>query len=269
MLTLPGWIGLAFAGLSDGIALSDLVLAAAIFVGAIAMRGAGCAFNDIIDQDFDALVDRAALRPLPAGAVTEKQAWIWVIIQCLIGLLILLCLPRLSQILALCSIPLVLAYPFMKRITWWPQLWLGLTLNWAALVAYAAKVEVVSLSVLILYIGLVFWTLGYDTIYACQDKEDDAVIGVKSTARRFGSHVVLGVGAVYFISFLLISVALGQNGFQEYSLLSIPFGLLLIWQIGKFDPSSSDLSLELFKFNVWTGLFLLTPILSTAYFSSY
>jgi len=139
LLALPGWISLAFATLGYGFALSDLKWAILIFIGAIAMRGAGCTYNDIVDQNLDAQVERTALRPLPAGTVTTKQAWVWVFLQCSIGLAVLLCLPRLAQIISLCSIPLVAAYPFMKRITWWPQIWLGLTFNWAVLVAFAAK----------------------------------------------------------------------------------------------------------------------------------
>lgn len=199
LLTLPGWIGLAFASLSHGFAQSDLKWAALILIGAIAMRGAGCTYNDIVDQDLDAKVERTALRPLPAGTISVKQAWIWLLAQCAVGLIVLLCLPRLAQIISLCSIPLVAAYPFMKRITWWPQVWLGMTFNWAVLVAYAAKTGEVSGPLFILYFGLIFWTVGYDTIYACQDIADDAMIGVKSTARRFGKRVKLGVGICYGI----------------------------------------------------------------------
>jgi len=156
LLALPGWIGLSFATLSHGFAASDLKWAVLILIGAIAMRGAGCTYNDIVDQDLDRQVERTALRPLPAGTVTTKQAWIWLLLQCGVGLIVLLCLPRLAQIISLCSIPLVAAYPFMKRITWWPQLWLGLTFNWAVLVAYAAKTGTISVPVLTLYAGLIF-----------------------------------------------------------------------------------------------------------------
>ena len=195
LLTLPGWIGLAFAALSQGFAVSDIKWAVLILIGAIATRGAGCTYNDIVDQDLDKQVERTALRPLPAGTVATKQAWIWVFAQCAVGFIVLLCLPRLAQIISLCSIPLVAAYPFMKRITWWPQVWLGMTFNWAVLVAYAAKTGTVILPLLILYAGLIFWTVGYDTIYACQDIEDDMKIGVKSTARRFGKHLIPAVTA--------------------------------------------------------------------------
>ena len=212
LLTLPGWIGLAFATLSNGFAASDLKWAVLILIGAIAMRGAGCTYNDIVDQDLDAQVDRTALRPLPAGTITTKQAWIWLLAQCGVGLIVLLCLPRLAQIISLCSIPLVAAYPFMKRITWWPQLWLGMTFNWAVLVAYSAKTGTVSAPLFILYLGLIFWTVGYDTIYACQDIEDDAMIGVKSTARRFGESVIKIVSVFYALFFLFLNFAVILQG---------------------------------------------------------
>ena len=220
-LALPGWIGLAFATLSHGFAVSDLKWAALILIGAIAMRGAGCTYNDIVDQDLDRQVERTALRPLPADTITTKQAWIWLFVQCGVGLIVLLCLPRLAQIISLCSIPLVAAYPFMKRITWWPQLWLGLTFNWAVLVAYAAKTGVVSTPLFILYAGLIFWTVGYDTIYACQDIEDDMKIGVKSTARRFGKQVKLGVSLCFTVFFCMIilshfAIGVSNNSFKEW-----------------------------------------------------
>jgi len=275
LLALPGWIGLAFATLSHGFATSDLKWAALILIGAIAMRGAGCTYNDIVDQDLDAKVERTALRPLPAGTVTTRQAWIWLFAQCGVGLLVLLCLPRLAQIIALCSIPLVAAYPFMKRITWWPQVWLGLTFNWAVLVAYAAKTGTVSLPVLILYAGLIFWTVGYDTIYACQDIEDDALIGVKSTARRFGTNVRKGVAICYLFSFTFVLLAKGLTpimtiaGGQSYYevfflgipiitlLLFVTFGLHLALQVKRFRViNTSFLPLTIFKSNTFAGLLL-------------
>jgi 4-hydroxybenzoate polyprenyltransferase len=264
LLTLPGWIGLSFASLSNGFAWSDLTWAVLILIGAIAMRGAGCTYNDIVDQDLDAKVERTALRPLPAGTITTKQAWIWVFAQCFVGLIVLLCLPRLAQIIALCSIPLVAAYPFMKRITWWPQVWLGLTFNWAVLVAYAAKTGEVSFPLLILYAGLIFWTIGYDTIYACQDIEDDAMIGVKSTARRFGSRVKLGVSISYCLCAVFITISawfftdrnigLLLDGGQ---LLVTPFFLMhLTWQLIKLKTNNAQISLSLFKSNIYAGLIL-------------
>ena len=280
LLTLPGWIGLAFATLSHGFVVSDLKWAALILIGAIAMRGAGCTYNDIVDQDLDAQVERTAMRPLPAGTVTNKQAWIWVFAQCAVGLGVLLCLPRLAQIISLCSIPLVAAYPFMKRITWWPQLWLGLTFNWAVLVAYAAKTDTVSLPLFILYAGLIFWTVGYDTIYACQDLEDDMKIGVKSTARKFGKQVKLGTGISYSITIALLTLALFHNplisagkrlcpshdelpypDLRYFGLfLVIPFALQLIWQLFRFQQNDGPRSLKLFKSNTMAAFLLIIAL---------
>jgi len=275
LLAIPGWIGLAFATLSHGFATSDLKWAALILIGAIAMRGAGCTYNDIVDQDLDKQVERTTLRPLPAGTITTKQAWIWLLAQCAVGLIVLLCLPRLAQIISLCSIPLVAAYPFMKRITWWPQLWLGLTFNWAVLVAYAAKTETMSVPLLILYTGLIFWTVGYDTIYACQDIEDDMKIGVKSTARRFGKRVKLGVGVSYVLAIFLTGIALILE--QEidnsrlydtsiaYNLTTLfylsPVGLHFIWQLLTLKPKNPKNALDRFKSNI-LAMLLLVALLS-------
>jgi len=292
LLALPGWIGLAFATLSHGFALSDLKWAALILIGAIAMRGAGCTYNDIVDQDLDRQVERTALRPLPAGTVTTKQAWIWLFAQCGIGLIVLLCLPRLAQIISLCSIPLVAAYPFMKRITWWPQLWLGLTFNWAVLVAYSAKTGTISVPLFILYAGLIFWTVGYDTIYACQDIEDDMKIGVKSTARRFGNWIKYGVVISYatFIACIVFAVrktaylskyAQSRSPDEVIGIAYVPMPLWVtcavvilpaihfIWQSNKFDPKNSLDSLKLFKSNFVAGSLLISSLLVLAWSAHY
>lgn len=295
LLALPGWIGLAFASLSHGFASSDLKWAALILIGAVAMRGAGCTFNDIIDRDLDAKVERTALRPIPAGTVSLKQAWMWLGLQCAIGFIILLCLPRLAQIISLCSIPLVAAYPFMKRITWWPQVWLGMTFNWAVLVAYAAKTGTISPAVCVLYAGLIFWTIGYDTIYACQDIEDDMKVGNKSTAIRFGKRIKLGVGLSYFICLSLLSYAFYTSGsfasfdcgdfiyrhwtwgekparpfdvkwILQLSLFVMPlFALDLLVQTIVFDPKNAKSSLKTFKSNVIAGLILTFSFLPFSY----
>ena len=300
LLALPGWIGLAYAGLSHLLIWEDLKWAFLILIGAIAMRGAGCTYNDIVDQDLDAQVERTALRPLPAGTVTTKQAWIWLFIQCGIGLIVLLCLPRLAQIVSLFSIPLVAAYPFMKRITWWPQIWLGLTFNWAFLVAESIKISIYendmkykpiwdpSFSDLSFgfYFGLVFWTIGYDTIYACQDSKDDAIIGIKSTARKFGKRVRLGVAVCYFMSAILFLRSLywtdielryfdyrytfvnffagpGGRFLRLHALLFIlPFAIHLWWQIKKFKLSDDTNYLRLFKSNVTAAFILIITIIA-------
>lgn len=262
LLALPGWIGLAFAVLTiyeiypGGGMFNDLAslgyeystngywheakFAFLIAIGAIAMRGAGCTYNDIVDQDLDAQVDRTALRPLPAGTVSTKQAWVWLAIQCLIGLIVLSFFPRLSQITALGSLVLVAAYPFMKRITFWPQAWLGFTFNWAILVAFTASIPMISAPLVLFYLGLVFWTIGYDTIYACQDVEDDAMIGVKSTARLFGSRTKLGIGICYTAAIVLIGHALFYMSHRIYAPsdyiprgvindANLPLGYQFIW----------------------------------------
>ena len=295
LLTLPGWIGLAFAGLSHGLVWMDLVWAVLILIGAITMRGAGCTYNDIVDQDLDAQVERTALRPLPAGTVTTKQAWRWTFAQIGVGFLVWLCLPLLAKIIALLALPLVAAYPFMKRITWFPQVWLGMTFNWAVLVAYAAKTGTVSLPLFILYLGLIFWTVGYDTIYACQDIEDDAMVGIKSTARKFGGRVKFWVGVCYSLSIILIGFAVSLTWFQigalfgewEYPhigaglrnsaelhgpiMIDIPpiatmLALLIpaihfIQQLIKLDLSNQRSALRIFKSNALFALILILALL--------
>jgi len=279
LLALPGWIGLAFAGLSHGLMWTDLKWAALILIGAIAMRGAGCTYNDIVDQDLDAQVERTALRPLPAGTVTNKQAWIWLLTQCSIGLIVLLCLPRLAQIISLLSIPLVAAYPFMKRITWFPQIWLGFTFNWAVLVAYTAKTGTVSIPLFILYIGLMFWTVGYDTIYACQDIEDDAMVGIKSTARRFGNNLRTAVALCYaaflFLGATATATVLKDNlPIKDGKLLNenilalgiwAPTAICLLIYVIQFKGPDHSKSLGIFKRN-WAAAALLILSLTSFIF---
>ena len=271
LLALPGWIGLAFAGLSHGLMGMDLIWAGLILIGAIAMRGAGCTYNDIVDQDLDAQVERTALRPLPAGTVTTKQAWRWTFAQIGIGFLVWLCLPLLAKGIALLALPLVAAYPFMKRITWFPQVWLGMTFNWAVLVAYAAKTGSVSTPLFLLYLGLIFWTVGYDTIYACQDIEDDAMVGIKSTARKFGPNIRSAVALCY-----ALFIGLGIQATSKTLELHFPadglgwalkdFYTLGIWSPTAFcaivytvkvKPTDSSESLKIFKSNWLAAAFLI------------
>jgi len=258
LLALPGWIGLAFAALSEGFARADIKWAVLIGIGAVAMRGAGCTYNDIVDRDLDRRVERTALRPLAAGTISLKSAWVWLALQCLVGLAVLAFFPRLSQIIAVSSVALVAAYPFMKRITYWPQAWLGLTFNWAVLVAYSAKTGHVAPPLFLLYAGLVFWTIGYDTIYACQDVEDDAMIGVKSTARLFGDRTKFWTAAMYTVSLFFVAISLFAVRDVPYAVLFIiPFGAHLVWQIVKFDPMNGVLSLNIFKSNRMAALLLI------------
>ena len=223
-------------------------------VGALVMRGAGCTFNDIIDRDIDAQVARTRARPIPSGAVSVRGAVIFLIAQCLIGLAVLLQFNWFAVGLGAASLLLVAAYPFMKRITWWPQAWLGLTFNWGALLGFAAQTGRLDLADAMLYAGLIFWTLGYDTIYALQDREDDALIGVKSTARLFGSEARRWVLRFYAVAFTLILAA----GFTEHT--GMPFGFVmllagahLLWQVKRLNIEDSGNCLAVFRSNRETG----------------
>jgi 4-hydroxybenzoate polyprenyltransferase len=257
LLALPCLIGLVLARTPDGLVAQDGLLALLFVVGAVAMRGAGCTYNDILDKDIDARVARTALRPLPSGRVSTKQAWAWLLAQCAVGLGVLLCLPDLAKLVALGAIPMVALYPLMKRITWWPQVWLGLTFNWGVLVAAAAIRGEITLADGLLYAGLLFWTLGYDTIYAIQDREDDALIGVRSTARRFGRHVKPAVTTIYLVTILLCAAA----GFVADAWLgaatTILFALHLLQQAIRLDPGNGDRALLLFRANREAGILLL------------
>ena len=210
----------------------DLWYLGLMAVGAIVMRGAGCTFNDIVDRKIDAAVARTAARPIPSGAVSVKRAAIFMAAQCLVGLAILLQFNLPAILLGIGSLLLVAAYPFMKRITWWPQAWLGLTFNWGAVLAFAAVTGTVDIADAMLYAGLFFWTLGYDTIYAHQDKEFDELIGVKSTARRLGTRSREWILGFYGAAFTLILAA----GFTEHTGWTYVFFMLaagghLLWQV--------------------------------------
>ncbi|HEY5347080.1 MAG TPA: 4-hydroxybenzoate octaprenyltransferase [Rhizomicrobium sp.] len=232
----------------------DLWLAILFGIGAVVMRGAGCTLNDIIDRDIDARVARTRGRPIPSGAVSVKGAVIFLCGLCAIGLLVLLQLNWFSVWLGAGSLLLVAAYPFMKRITWWPQAWLGLTFNWGALLGFAAQTGRIDLGDAMLYAGLFFWTLGYDTIYALQDKEDDALVGVKSTALLFGTRAKDWVLGFYAAAFTLILAA----GFTEHTgwpfvCLMLAAGAHLLWQVHRLKIEDAALCLKLFRSNRETG----------------
>lgn len=238
-------------------------LAAWLLLGSVAMRGAGCVYNDIVDADLDRQVARTALRPVASGRVSRKAAWGWLLLLCLIGLVVLLQLRLEAQLFALASLALVAAYPFMKRITWWPQAWLGLTFNWGVLLGYAAATGGIGPSAILLYLAGVFWTLGYDTIYAVQDLEDDALAGVKSSARRLGSAAPAAV-LVFYVAACLIAVAawglagLGPLFFPPFAL----FAAHLSHQARKLDLSDPAGALRLFKSNREAGILLLAALLA-------
>ena len=248
--------------------LRDWWLVALFGLGSIVMRGAGCTYNDIVDRDIDAKVARTRGRPIPSGAVTLKEAWLFLAAQCFVGLLILIQLNLFAIELGAASLILIAAYPFMKRITWWPQAWLGLTFNWGALLGFAAQTGGIDLGTLMLYAGLFFWTLGYDTIYAHQDKDDDALIGVKSTARLLGERSRNWILGFYAAAFTLILAA----GFTEhagwpFAFLMFAAGAHLLWQVKSLDIDDPGKCLRLFRANRETGALIALAFLFAGWFS--
>ena len=197
-------------------------------LGAFVMRSAGCAYNDIVDRDLDARVERTRLRPLASGRVSLSAAWALVAGLSLVGLVVLLTLPRAAQLVALASLALVAAYPFMKRITWWPQAWLGLVFSWGALVGWPAVTGSLALPPVLLWLGSVFWVIGYDTLYAIQDVEDDALVGVKSSARALGQRARLGVGVCYALALAGWAAAIWAVRPQPLALLALLPAALLV-----------------------------------------
>ena len=232
----------------------DLYYVLLFGIGALVMRGAGCTFNDIVDRKIDAQVVRTRGRPIPSGAVSVKGAVAFLIVQCLLGLAVLLQFNWFAVALGASSLLLVAAYPFMKRITWWPQAWLGLTFNWGALLGFAAQTGRLDIGDGILYAGLIFWTLGYDTIYAHQDKDDDELIGVKSTALLFGKDSQRWILRFYAIAFTLILAA----GFTEhtgraFAVVLLAAGAHLVWQVKTLDTDNADSCLRVFRSNREAG----------------
>ncbi|HEX4273132.1 MAG TPA: 4-hydroxybenzoate octaprenyltransferase, partial [Rhizomicrobium sp.] len=245
----------------------DLYYVVLFGIGALVMRGAGCTFNDIVDRKIDAEVARTRGRPIPSGAISVRQAAMFLIAQCLVGLLILVQFNLFAIILGAASLLLVAAYPFMKRVTWWPQAWLGLTFNWGALLGFAAQMGSIDVADVMLYAGLIFWTLGYDTIYALQDREDDELIGVKSTARLFGASSARWILRFYAIGFTLILAA----GFIEHTGWPFAFVLLLagahlLWQVRKLDITSPENCLHVFRANRETGALIALAFLAASWF---
>ena len=264
LLFLPCVIGLAFQRLSGGLFLADLAWAALFLIGAAVMRGAGCTWNDITDRDFDAKVSRTALRPIPSGAVTLKQAYTFLLVQLGIGFAVWLLLPGDAKITALLALPLVAVYPFAKRVTWWPQAWLGLTFNWGVLVG-AATASVITGPVYILYFGLVLWTVAYDTIYALQDREDDALIGVRSTARLFGKRAVLISFCFHMGAAALIALAgMFNDAGRIGAFTALVFLVHGLWQTMTLKTQGEKAALRVFKSNVWAGALVAAGFLFAA-----
>jgi 4-hydroxybenzoate polyprenyltransferase len=233
------------------------------FLGSILMRSAGCIFNDIVDRDFDKKVQRTKKRPIASGKISVIQAFIYIIFLCLFSLLVLLQFNWLTIVLGMSSMSLAFAYPFMKRITYWPQLFLGLTFNWGIIMGWTSLANNISLEPIILYLSAIFWTLGYDTIYGLQDIRDDEIIGVKSTSIKFKDNVKLFVGICYslcVLCILILGYIIEMNKFVF--LFSLPFIFSLIYQLNTFKLNKPQTCLAAFKFNNLSGFLIFIFIFS-------
>ena len=258
LLLLPGWWTIALG--SGGWAtmnVHDAWVFVLFGVGAVVMRGAGCVINDLWDRDFDRAVARTKLRPLASGTVSVKQALGFLALLLLMGLVILVQLPFVAILLGILTLPLIVSYPLMKRVTWWPQFFLGITFNFGALMGWAAVTGVVSLPAVLIYIGGILWTLGYDTIYAHQDKDDDALIGVRSTARKFGTASKTWVAGFYAGAFVLMALGFLIGGVGLSGVLLLAGAAHLVWQVRAWDMNDPASSLRFFKSNRDFGLILL------------
>ena len=231
-------------------------------LGAFAMRSAGCVYNDIVDRDLDARVERTRLRPLASQRVSLRAAWALVAALCAIGLVVLAQLGQVAIGIAVASLALVGAYPFMKRITWWPQAWLGLVFSWGALVGWPAVTGSFGWTPLLLWLGTIAWVIGYDTLYAIQDKEDDALVGVRSTARLFGARAPLAIGLAYALALVLWGAAIWSVRPDWLALVTlVPAALHLSGQALRADPGDGEVALRLFRSNRACGLLVFFAML--------
>ncbi|MCB1519928.1 MAG: 4-hydroxybenzoate octaprenyltransferase [Hyphomicrobiaceae bacterium] len=257
LLLFPCWWSLGLASIADGRAFPEPWYLVLFAIGAFAMRAAGCAYNDYIDRDYDAQVARTMSRPLPSGQVTPRQVLVFVACLGLIGLLVVLQFNVFTRWLAISSLALVLIYPFMKRLTNWPQLVLGLAFNWGALVGWSSITGTVGLAAVALYAGSVMWTIGYDTIYAHQDKEDDLMLGLKSTALHFGAATPAWVGGFYLAAIVFWSIAGFLAGAHLISFVALALvGLHFAWQVSTLDTADPENCLKRFRANRDVGFML-------------
>jgi 4-hydroxybenzoate polyprenyltransferase len=265
LLLMPCWWSAALAAsVAHDISQLPLILAL-FFVGAFVMRGAGCTWNDITDRDLDALVERTRSRPIPAGQVSVPQAAAFLVVQALIGLAVLLQFNHFAVMTGIASLVIVAVYPFMKRITWWPQIVLGLAFSWGALMGFAVTLGRIDATALMLYAGSIAWVIGYDTIYAHQDSEDDALIGIKSTALLFGARTRPALVGFYGLAVVLIGVALALAGARWPAWIGlVAFAGHLAWQINRLQIGDPALCLRIFKSNRDAGLLLFAGLLADA-----
>ncbi len=263
LLFWPCSWGLAYSqmdGHSSDLFFTYLLL---FFLGSVLMRSAGCIVNDIVDKDYDIKVSRTKHRPIASGKITVKKSLVYVCILCFLAFLILVQFNLLTIALGLASMILAFSYPYMKRLTYWPQLFLGLTFNWGIVMAWAAASNTVTAEILILYLSAIFWTLGYDTIYGVQDMTDDEIIGLKSTSIKFKKNIKIFVGGSYFISILVLTLLFREKlGANLITLLLACFALTLVYQVKMFNKKNPKDCLNAFKLNNFSGLLLFLGIYS-------
>jgi 4-hydroxybenzoate polyprenyltransferase len=254
LLLFPCWWGQALGEVAAGRPYPNVWHVLLFLIGAFVMRGAGCTYNDIVDRDIDAGVARTRGRPIPSGEVTVRQAAVFMVALCLVGLLVLLQFNSTTVWLGIASLALVAIYPFMKRLTYWPQVVLGLTFKWGALVGWTAAQGTLAWPAVTLYAGCVLWTIGYDTIYAHQDKEDDLALGLKSTAIRFGDATRSWLTGLYGAALALWALASVQAGAGMFTVLALALsGAGLAWQIVSLDTNDPANCLARFKANRFIG----------------
>ncbi len=270
LLLWPCWWSTALAGEVAGRLWPDPIHLILFLIGAIAMRGAGCTYNDLVDRDIDAMVERTRSRPIPSGQLSVPQAIGFLIGQALVGLIVLMQFNLFSIALGICSLAVVAVYPFMKRITNWPQLVLGIAFSWGALMGWSAEFGSLALPAVLLYLGGILWTIGYDTIYAHQDKEDDMLVGVKSTARLFGKWTKAALSALYLGCTLLFAGAFVIADLGPAAFLGILVGFLhLCWQILVLDIDDADQCLKLFRSNSHYGWIVFVGLLVDAFVTNF
>jgi 4-hydroxybenzoate polyprenyltransferase len=265
LLLIPCWWSAALAAVAAHASAPSLLRLVLFFIGAFAMRGAGCTWNDIVDRDLDKSVERTASRPIPSGQVSVRQAAAFLVLQALVGLAVLLSFNGFTIALGIASLVIVAVYPFMKRITYWPQIVLGLAFSWGALIGWAASFGRLDLPALLLYAGSISWVIGYDTIYAHQDREDDALIGIKSTALLFGPRTKPMLALFYGVAVVLLGAAgyTAGAGFV-FALGLLAFAAHLGWQIARLDIADPDNCLAVFKSDRDAGLILFAGLLLDA-----
>jgi 4-hydroxybenzoate polyprenyltransferase len=265
LLLMPCWWSAGLAAVAAGRPYPNPWHVLLFFIGAFVMRGAGCTWNDIIDRKLDAQVARTRSRPIPSGQVSVRGAAAFLMLQALVGLLVLLQFNAFTIWLGVASLAIVAIYPLAKRVTWWPQIVLGLAFSWGALMGWAAVFARLDASAFLLYAGSIAWVIGYDTIYAHQDREDDALIGVKSTARLFGARTRLALICFYAAAVVLIGLSGVTAGTGiVFALGCVLFGAHLGWQIERLDIDDPDLCLRLFKSNRDAGLILFAALIGDA-----